>query len=837
MKKITFLAFVFLVGLTSYAQSICTQTFTVTGNDDDPTVLTINAADITCNGGFTITNLRLINGADSLASGFCTSDGSSWYGFDLSIDGGPISTGCAADFENTNITGFNTLTITSHDDDAWSDGITMTIDVEVTYTPTSVPACTVLSSPGNGATGINSGVISWPSVSGASGYKLSVGTTPGGTDILNMSDVANVLTYDLGALTPGGTYYVKVTPYNVVGDAVGCTESSFTTCVVCYCDPIYTTGKTDGDLISNIQILGTTLSNNTGTTPVNPAYTYFTGMPNYTATLQAGNTYNVSVTVGTFGGQNVAVWIDYNDNGTFEASERVGYTTASIAGGGTASFPIVVACNPALGTHRMRVRDVWNTTGINIDPCASYGYGETEDYNVTISAAVACPQPSMLAANAITTNSASLSWNVGCAETLWNVHLTTAGGGAPVGAPSNPSVTTPLPVSSLAPATTYEFYVQADCAANGTSLWTGPFTFTTNPLPPANDECSAAIALTVNPTYTCTAVTAGTTAGATTSSQTDDVSGTPAKDVWFSFVATGAAHRISLTNIVPVVGTSTDMGIGVYDATGGCAALVFVGTSDPETYNVAGLTAGTTYYVRVYGWYGGTDQMNFNICVGTPPPPPANDACSNATVINNLPYNITQDATTATNNTGFIAECSGINDGVWYTFTVVTPGDVTIALTSVVGWDPKVAVFSGACGAFTCVNSVDNGGTGGSETLNLTALAAGQYWINIAYYSGSFDSSEGPFVLDVSGTATLNVNSFDASSFKAYPNPVTNVLNLSYSSEISSVEIFNMLGQKVMTKALNVANAQIDMSNLNAGTYMVKVTADGLTKSIKVVKQ
>ena len=46
-----------------------------------------------------------------------------------------------------------------------------------------------------------------------------------------------------------------------------------------------------------------------------------------------------------------------------------------------------------------------------------------------------------------------------------------------------------------------------------------------------------------------------------------------------------------------------------------------------------------------------------------------------------------------------------------------------------------------------------------------------------------------------------------------------------------------MLGQKVMTKALNVANAQIDMSNLNAGTYMVKVTADGLTKSIKVVKQ
>ena len=37
----------------------------------------------------------------------------------------------------------------------------------------------------------------------------------------------------------------------------------------------------------------------------------------------------------------------------------------------------------------MRVRDVWNTSGINIDPCLNYGWGETEDYDVTVSAAVA----------------------------------------------------------------------------------------------------------------------------------------------------------------------------------------------------------------------------------------------------------------------------------------------------------------------------------------------------------------------------------------------------------------------------------------------------------------
>ncbi|MFY8214500.1 MAG: hypothetical protein ACOVKJ_08570, partial [Flavobacterium sp.] len=84
--------------------------------------------------------------------------------------------------------------------------------------------------------------------------------------------------------------------------------------IICYCVPTYTNGKTDGDLISNITITGTTLANNTGTAPVNPAYTHFTGEPNYTANLLPGVLYEINVTVGTYQQQNVAVWIDYNDD-------------------------------------------------------------------------------------------------------------------------------------------------------------------------------------------------------------------------------------------------------------------------------------------------------------------------------------------------------------------------------------------------------------------------------------------------------------------------------------------------------------------------------------------
>ena len=211
----------------------CIQTFTASGQDDDPTVLTINAADITCYGANPLTSLKLINPAGSLTSGSCTADGSSWYGFDLSVDGGPIITGCAAAFNNLDITGFTTLTITSHDDDVYSDGVTITIGVEATFVPMTPPSCVTVSSPVNGAINVSSSVVSWPAASGgATGYRLSVGSSSGATDVLNNFDVGNVLSYSLTGLVGGSTYYVTVFPYNVNGAATGCVESNFTTCDV-----------------------------------------------------------------------------------------------------------------------------------------------------------------------------------------------------------------------------------------------------------------------------------------------------------------------------------------------------------------------------------------------------------------------------------------------------------------------------------------------------------------------------------------------------------------------------------------------------------------------------
>ena len=92
------------------------------------------------------------------------------------------------------------------------------------------PDCASLSMPLNGGSNVSiSTDLSWGNVDGVIGYKLTVGTTSGGTDILNSMDVGNVTTYDPGNFPYSTTIYVTITPYDGNGDAQGCTEESFTT--------------------------------------------------------------------------------------------------------------------------------------------------------------------------------------------------------------------------------------------------------------------------------------------------------------------------------------------------------------------------------------------------------------------------------------------------------------------------------------------------------------------------------------------------------------------------------------------------------------------------------
>ncbi len=104
---------------------------------------------------------------------------------------------------------------------------TFTIGTEV---PISIE-CTTLSIPANGGSNIAIDTnLAWEAAAGADGYRISIGTTSGGSEILNEEDVAFLTNYDLsGDLPYNTTIYVNITPYNSQGDALNCEEQTFTT--------------------------------------------------------------------------------------------------------------------------------------------------------------------------------------------------------------------------------------------------------------------------------------------------------------------------------------------------------------------------------------------------------------------------------------------------------------------------------------------------------------------------------------------------------------------------------------------------------------------------------
>jgi len=92
-----------------------------------------------------------------------------------------------------------------------------------------------------------------------------------------------------------------------------------------------------------------------------------------------------------------------------------------------------------------------------------------------------------------------------------------------------------------------------------------------------------------------------------------------------------------------------------------------------------------------------------------------------------------------------------------------------------------------------------------------------------------------PFAVTV--TVTLSNNEFVKEELKYFPNPVVDVLNLSYTEQIMQIDVFDLLGKKVKTKQTDDRNVAIDISDLASGTYMVLLKTENKQQFIKVIKK
>lgn len=154
----------------------------------------------------------------------------------------------------------------------------------------------------------------------------------------------------------------------------------------CYCASTATT--IDDEDIFNVTIGTLNNSSNCATTAPGPG-SVRNRYSNY-KTLTPGNIVTgnmpISVEIGTCGGvfsNAVAVWIDYNQNGAFDVSERVYVSPSTTAGPHVESGIAVIPATALPGVTAMRVVNV-EAAPTAITPCGTYAWGETEDYLVNI---------------------------------------------------------------------------------------------------------------------------------------------------------------------------------------------------------------------------------------------------------------------------------------------------------------------------------------------------------------------------------------------------------------------------------------------------------------------
>ncbi len=83
----------------------------------------------------------------------------------------------------------------------------------------------------------------------------------------------------------------------------------------------------------------------------------------------------------------------------------------------------------------------------------------------------------------------------------------------------------------------------------------------------------------------------------------------------------------------------------------------------------------------------------------------------------------------------------------------------------------------------------------------------------------------------------LSVNDNNIEDFTFSPNPVNDKIDLLSVEKINNVEIYSVLGNRVFEQSnMSTASAQLDLSNLVAGIYLMKITVNGQIGTYKIIK-
>jgi hypothetical protein len=469
MKRLNYI-FILLVAsvLPSYADT-CDQSNSASGNDDDPVIVTISS--FSCTGGGTITAITL----DASIGEYCP-DPDNWYSYNIIVNGSTILTD-QCDQTGLDLSTYMPITsvaVQSSDDDEYSDPITLSLTLHITFTPAACPGPSAQSV--NNITTSGADLV-WTDPGGtywdlyivpAGSPAPNTGTTPSYNDLVNNS-------YPWSGGSPNTDYdwYVRRDcGQNNSNVSIWTGPNTFST----LCNPITTfpwNESFEGTWIPDCWTDLTTAAFGWNQSTYGSAHSGTDW-----AYCNLVNAELIAPTMTLNADYRMKFW--YRVEGSTypqDLAVKIGNTVIlQLTGITNATYQEAIVPLTAYNGQTIAIKFVSQTGE------GGYDFGICLD-DVSVEEMPSCPEPVSQSSGNSTTNGADLGWT-DAAGTHWDLYIVPAGSAAPntSSTPGANDITTNPYTWTGSPANaTYDWYVRRDCGQNNSfvSAWTGPGQFTT----------------------------------------------------------------------------------------------------------------------------------------------------------------------------------------------------------------------------------------------------------------------------------------------------------------------------------------------------------------------
>ena len=102
---------------------------------------------------------------------------------------------------------------------------------------------------------------------------------------------------------------------------------------------------------------------------------------------------------------------------------------------------------------------------------------------------------------------------------------------------------------------------------------------------------------------------------------------------------------------------------------------------------------------------------------------------------------------------------------------------------------------------------------------------------------GSVGNNEQYYFDDIRLAPSLSNSVFNQQSNRIFPNPVSDVLFIESKEPILGFNIYNTLGQEVLSKSIETTSFSIDLTTLHTGVYLLKTNTNGVVKYDRIIKK